>query len=49
MKTKILLIIIAFFLIFQGYAQYQRDRKINAAEYFINTDPGEGKATSINI
>jgi len=49
MKTKFLLLGIILSVSFATSGQFQRDRKIIAAEYFVNVDPGLGKGTSIDI
>jgi len=45
---KYILIILSFLFTQISYSQFPRDQKINAAEYFINTDPGEGNGIVIN-
>ncbi|MCX6253681.1 MAG: T9SS type A sorting domain-containing protein [Bacteroidia bacterium] len=49
MKRIICFIILLSAIFSFGYAQYPRDQKINAAEYFINTDPGEGNGIALYI
>jgi len=46
---RLLLIILVLFCISatSAIAQYNRNQQIVAAEYFINTDPGEGNGTAI--
>ena len=44
----ILKVSICLCLVTTAFAQFPRNQKIDAAEYFINTDPGEGNGDSIS-
>jgi hypothetical protein len=48
MKKIITIILISVAVVNPGFSQFQRYQKITAGEYFINTDPGEGKAIPIS-
>jgi len=45
---KYIFLISSLLLTLISYSQFPRDQKIIAAEYFINTDPGEGNGISID-
>jgi len=47
MKKIIIIILFSAAVVNPGFSQFQRYQKITAGEYFINTDPGEGKAIPI--
>ena len=48
MKVKILLILVFILLGYYGYAQtHPLNQMVTKAEYFVDTDPGVGKGTSI--
>ena len=44
----ILKVLISLCFVATDFSQFSRNQKIDAAEYFINTDPGEGHANSIS-
>lgn len=46
---KIILVGMILFIAIMSYAQYPRDQKIMAAEYFYNVDPGEGNGTPVDV
>ena len=49
MKKFIPLLITMLLSIMYAHAQYPRNQQIQAAEYFLNTDPGIGNGTPITI
>jgi hypothetical protein len=49
MKKFMLLLIMILLITSFAYSQYPRNQQIQAAEYFLNSDPGEGHGNSINI
>lgn len=49
MKKLVLIIFISLLCIICAFPQYPRDQKIIDAEYFLNTDPGEGNGIVIDI
>ena len=49
MKKIIFLLIMILLSIMYAHAQYPRDQQLQAAEYFLNADPGQGNGTPITI
>lgn len=47
MKTILIILMLFCISATSAIAQYNRNQQIVAAEYFINTDPGEGNGTAI--
>ncbi|MDP2207860.1 MAG: T9SS type A sorting domain-containing protein [Bacteroidota bacterium] len=47
MKTILIILMLFCISATSAIAQYNRNQQIVAAEYFINTDPGEGNGTTI--
>ena len=49
MKKLLPLLILILLKTSLAYSQYPRNQQIQAAEYFLNTDPGEGNGNTIDI